>query len=384
MYVRFKIRKYDNTGDNSWSESYEEVSAYDVQVTNSIGSNKDGFNFKVDNVNDDYNRVVKPMDLVEIHYCINGDVPSADNLVINGLIKKVSLQSNGKSRFLRVEGVSFSDVMTEALVFYNPADQTQNVMQFLESCLNSIRVRDQGFVVTWDESNPTITSNGESFPVFTETNNRVRAYNKTMNKLLDKYLTNEYTGDGSFYWYVSTENKLVIRKRYTSKSDLSLSQSEDFESLKVRINTDDVKNYIIVKCGSDLNNNPISAVFDDVASRAKNGFRYHMIVDVNIAKNIKLANPSDSNAEIISKVKADGRAVARSYAELHNQGYLVISGQTKPRLDVTIAGNVSLTVFSYADYNKKSGNVNDKLMRVQSVQYTVSGLLVELKEEAKV
>ena len=386
MYTRFIIHKYENTGDGAWSETPEVMEHfYDVQVTQSIEENKDSFSFKVNNNRNAFNREFKPMDQINVYYSINGAPASEDNLIIVGLVKKISLENSGSRKAFRVEGVGFSDVMTQALSFYNPADATQNVMQYLQGCLDSINLRNGNFNVTWDDSNPVLKSDDETpFPTFTQDSARVRDYNKSMSKILNKYLIDKYTGDGSYFWYVNNDRKLVIRKRYTTGVDLVVNSPGDYESVKTLINGDDVKNYVIVRCGLDNNNNPISAYYDDVVSRAKHGFRYHMIVDMNISKDIKLANPGISNNDLISKAKDEGRAKAENYVKTHAKGFLVVQGQMKPRLDISVANTVQVNITSYAEFNAETGNIRNKLMRVQSIQYDLQGLLVELKEEANV
>jgi hypothetical protein len=385
MYTRFIIHKYASTGDGTWSVTPEVMTSfYDVQVTQSIEENKDSFSFKVNNNRNAFNREFKPMDQINVYYSINGAPASEDNLIIVGLVKKISLENSGSRKAFRVEGVGFSDVMTQALSFYNPGTETQNVMQYLKSCLETISLRNGNFNVTWNAQNPTIKSdNITSFPVFTQDSARVRDYNKSMSKILNMYLIDKFTGDGSYFWYVNNARELVIRKRYTTSVDLTVNSPRDFESVKTRINGDDVKNYVIVKCGLDLNNNPISAYFDDVVSRAKHGFRYHMLVDMNISKNIKLANPGISNSDLIDRVKDEGRAWAEDFVKIHAKGFLVVQGQMKPRLDISVANNVQVNITSYADFNVVTGNIRNKLMRVQSIQYDLHGLLVELKEEAQ-
>lgn len=381
MYTRFHILKYENVGDGVWSETGEELtSCYDVQVNRNLEGSKDKFSFKVDNVRNAKNRVVEPLDLVNIHYLINGESPSSSNLILNGLVKNITVDSSNK-RVLRVEGTSFSFTMTQALSFFNPGPTTYNVMEYLEKCLKSVQNRNEGFEVEWDDNNPTLKSDGTSFPVFTEDTNRVRDYNKSMAKILNTYLINDYTGDGDYFWYVNNDKKLVIRKRFTDDVVLNLSSGEDFEVVRFKTNGDDVKNYVVVKCGVDLNNNPINAVYDDVVSRAKHGFKYHVLVDVNISKDLKIANPSISNDDLRTLVKIKGRKKAEDFVKLHNKGYLMISAQMKPRLDFSISNNVQVSHDSYANYNRSEGDIANKVMRVVSVQYSLSGLLVDFKEE---
>jgi hypothetical protein len=394
MYVLWDLKRDENTGDGTWAgELTTLTSFFDVQVTKGMQGGSEGASFKIPNTRNSQNLGIKPMDIIKFYYKING--ASSDdntNLVMVGLVKKVNLEKSGGSSVLRVECESYSALLTNALVFYDPGETTQNVMQYLKGCLDSVNLRNEKFGITWNSDNPLTNKfnpssglyNGGAFPTFTSSTNKIRDYDKSFKKLIDDYLVGEFTGDGSYFWFINNSKELVIRKRIITSTpgDLQLRQGSDFENIKIRTNGDDVKNFIVIKCGFDLNNNPISARYDDFTSRAKHGFRYHLMVDRTIAQNLKDRNPGISNSDLISAVKAEGYAKAKTYAELHNKGYLEVSAQTKPRLDLNAGNNVLFTSLSYADYNTGSSVITQKVMRVRSVQYDRDGLLIDLKEEA--
>ena len=387
MYTLWELKKYDNTSDGKWDETPEVLTSYyDVQVNLAMGGGKEGFSFKIPNTRNTKNREVKPLDIIEVYYLINGSSSGSTNFLMSGLVRNISLEKSGNNCFLRVECESFGNLLTQALVFYDPGDTTQNVMQYLKGCLDSVGLRNKNFKVTWSSTNSLVyKSDGVTLlPTFTSSTNKKRDYDKSFKKLIDDYLVNDYTSDGGYYWFVNASKELMIRKRTNNETpgDVQLVQGIDFENLKVRTNGDDVKNFIVIKCGKDWNGNPVSARYDDLASRAKHGFKYHLMIDNNLAEEAKKEKPSSTNKELIELIKFKGEAKAKRYAELHNKGYLEISAQTKPRLDIIPGNNVLVTINSYPNFNSSSSIINKKLMRVRSVQVDRDGLLIDLKEEA--
>jgi hypothetical protein len=386
MYVLWDLKRDENIGDGEWAgELTTLTSFFDVQVTKGMQGGSEGASFKIPNTRNTQNLGIKPMDIIKFYYKING-AESDDNvnLVMVGLVKKVNLEKSGGNNVLRVECESYSALLTNALVFYDPGNKTENVMQYLQSALLTVNQRNEKFGISWNSGNPTLKSDGvTAFPVFTQESDKVRDFDKSFKKLIDDYLIDKYTGDGSYFWFINNSKELVIRKRVVQSvaGDLHLRQGQDFETIKIRTNGDDVKNFIVIKCGYDFNNNPVSARYDDFTSRAKHGFRYHLMVDRNIAVEEKLKEPA-TNKILIENIKKAGVAKAKDYAELHNKGYLEVSAQTKPRLDINAGNNVLFTSLSYADYNTGSSVITQKVMRVRSVQYDRDGLLIDLKEEA--
>lgn len=383
MYNKFIVNKYSLISDGVWSSTPETITdIYDVQVTQSIGDNKDIFGFKLNNPRNTNNWTFKPVDKVNIYFGINGESASDSNLIMVGLVKNIQEDAKDRSKVLRIEGVGYSDIVTSALVFYDPGDATVNVTQYLQGCLESVKLRNKGFDITWSSTNPSISA------TLSTSTSKVRDYDKSFSSLLDKYLKSAYTGTDDYYWYVNNSNELVIGKRNSGTSKGTLTEGVDFETIKTKIKTDDVKNFIIVKCGYDLNNNPITTRYDDIASRAKYGFRYYMLVDRQIAEKIKTNNPGYDNDAVIEAAKAEGYAQGEAYAKLHNRGYLMLDIIMSPSVSYSVGDRVQVLIPSYPDFTKNSTStpsyLYNKVLRIESIQYDINGVLLTLSEESVV
>lgn len=376
MYVGFIIKRYASTGDGTWNSTPElYTDAYDVNVTSGLGDIKDTVSFKLPNYRNVNIYNIAVQDRVEVYLSINGAAATTDTLLINALVKNVSQTSNARGGIIVVQGVSFGEIVANALVFHN--DAGKNVMQFLQGCLNSVALRNTNFNITWNTSNPTMKSNGSAFPTL-NSGDLVKEFDKSLSAILDKYLTDTYTEDGGYFWYVNTSKELVIRKRSDSLSG-SVTES-DVREAKYSVNSEDVKNFIVVKCGFDYNDppRPITTKYDDVVSRAKYGFRYYVLVDHNIAATIKARGgySSANNEAFRDAVKAAGKAVGEQFATRTNKGLRQLQIIVPPTLSYVLGDKYSVTSVRY--------ELLGVGMRVKEIMWDVDSTSVLLVEEAGV
>lgn len=411
MYTKILCKLYRSTGDGTWSASPTEIDLYDVDCNLSLGEKNDSFSFKMLNVNnsiikdDSISRqsVIKSMDKVDFYYLINGASAASSNLILSGLVKKVEADVGNKS-ILKISGVSFSEIATQAIVFVTANEGNNvNVMQFISAAINSITYFSSAFNLTVDvpslKFNP-VTGNydGSAFPQLLG-GATVREFNTSLSKLLDKYLQDEYTEDGRYYWYVTQDKVLTVRKKNVGGFSGGLTEGVDFYDLKVSINTDDVKNFIIVKCGYDSYGRPITTRYDNVVSRAKYGFRYYMLVD-NIAGQLiqaqgfgdgkkfpssypytttwgqSTSNDDDFNDKLRLKAQDLGRAKGEAFSIARSKGFIKVSGSIPPTLNFGVGDRILLTSASYALTNYP--------MRVTEVRFMVDSVDLVLEEEVAV
>lgn len=376
MIVKFAVTNYESTADGVWSSTGTAITdAYDVVVNNALGETKDTFSFKVPNNRNSRIASFDPQDNININLLINNDTATGSNLLMNGLLKAVKEDVNDKGKFLRIEGVSFAEIAGNALVFVERSNV--NCMQLLEAALTSVRLRNGNFGITWNSSNPSVKSNGDAFPSL-ESGGSVKEFDKSLSTLLNKYLQDEYTGDGRYYWYINNSKELVIRKRFAEATDGVLTEGVDFKTAKYDINAEDVRNFIVVKCGNDFNNRPISTRYDDPVSRAKYGFRYYMLVDTQIAQRIRAQGlyTSSNNEAFKTAVKAAGVNAGAAFARAHNKGFRQITITMSPNVSYSIGDKVAVTAPSY--------NITNLPMRIKEISWDIDSTIITLTEEALV
>jgi len=409
MYTQFVIKHYAFLSDGVWDTATTLTDFYDVNVSLALGDKKDIFSFKINNNRNQYiteaktpaANLIDAMDKVDIHYCINGATAESSNLVMSGIIKKVTEDINGRGKILRIEGVNLSELATTALVFYDGGSSPITPLAFLQGCLASVANRNQNFEVTWDANNPvyqySTPSDLDGDPTFPyTTRSDFREFDKSLSYVIDKYLQNDYTGDGLYYWYITNDNKLSIRRRVRA-AGTSFTQGTDFKTAKISINADDVKNFVVVKCGNDPANKPITTRYDDVVSRSKYGFRYHLLVDAKIAGDLidKENFPNDSkfpssypyttlwgvevtsSSDYISKFRAEakrrGEARGKEITDISNVGRIQLQATMMPTLNYALGNALLVTAPSYG--------LTSFEMRVKEIDYDIDGVLITLQEE---
>jgi hypothetical protein len=383
MITKLVVTHYALVTDGVWEVSGSTIDdAYDVNVNGSLGSAKDTFSFKLPNPRGTNKQTVNPQDIVEVHLLINNEVSGDSNLIMYGLVKKVTGDFTPNNTYLRIEGVSFGEITTNALVFYDAADTTQNVMQFIESCLNSVALRNTNFNITWNASNPSIKANGSALPTYTDSSTRKREFDKSFATILDRLLVNEYTGDGDYYWFVNNQKELVIRRRLPGTINYYWTEGSSFKSVKFNINAEDIRNFIVVKCGVDHNGNPITTRYDDPVSRSQHGFRYYLLVDTQIAKNLIDSGLYPSNDDLRVAAKAIGQDRGKVFADAHNKGFIQATCTLAPTTNYNVGNNIALTSTKYATKDAKHVNgLTNYPMRIKEINYTIDNVNIILEEE---
>ena len=367
MIIKLVVIRYPSIGDGLWSSTPETLtSAYDVSVNANLGDAKDTFSFKVPNIRNTAPDNIAIQDLVNIHLLINSESVHTSNMVLNGLVKAPEETVDDKKKFYRIKGVSFGEITGNALVFYD-SDTTTDIRTAIIGIVNSVALRNANFGVTVDM--PTTQSSGGSYPTI----DRVKEFDRSLNTLLEKYLQDAYTGDGRYYWFVNNSKVLVIRPR-NDASSVTLTEGVDFKTAKYSVNADDVKNFIVVKCGRDNGGNSITTRYDDPVSRAKYGFKYYMLIDESIAQRLKETGAYESdNDGLRVAAKAEGEELGKSFASIRNKGFRKFSVVMSPNHNFSVGDKLKITAPSY--------NVTGLDMRIKQVSYSKEDTTISLEEE---
>lgn len=401
MIAYLKAVRYPTIGNGLWDSTGTVVSnAYDIDVSLSIGNLNDTMNFSIANTKNLVTSTWNINDKVDIHLLFSGETYSSSNIIFTGIVKNISETYSEKSKVLEFNCVSLGEVLTTGIVTAN--NTNVDVMQHLQSCLNSIsRVNDK-FVVTWDSSNPTLKQDGvTAFPKING-GGYVTDFNVSFNTVIEKYLTDKYMQDGNYYWYVSTENKLVIRPR-TNTSLYTLNEGVDFINMKYTYDPQ-IYNWIHIKCGFDPANRPISTFQADYTSIAKYGQKYYMLVNNQIAEDIMTAEglttstnvyPSsyphvcswkDENGNTVTatndndfrnKFREQAKVAGKSYA----QKFISMNSGLRKKFTLILTPSRNYTLGTVITVNAPSYNMVSKKMRITDIQYSGINTILTVKED---
>lgn len=406
MFVFWKIELYSRKANSDYEwESIPTVltSYYDPLLNVSIGDGKDTFSFKVVNTNGDYDNFFRVGDKVKIYRAYNTTTIDSSNLLMDGIIKALPVESDGTKDILRVEGANYTEMLMNAITFVSADGLT--IPEFLAQALTVVNNFNTNFSIGWSGTNPSLKrDNVTAFPVVTE-----RWNYKSILKLLEKYSSDKFTNDGNYYFYINNANELV----WTPRSSLSVAtfndSTDEYQKLSIKKDISGVVNFVIAKGQLSPGGRIISVKVDDPASRAKNGFKPKVIVSeankvnellqrdgVNTNSNNRFPSDFSSpfvttwvssitgstitcNSEdeyddaIVSEVKFHLKAEARAYIDERKDGKKMIDITFNPNKDWGMGDVINVTI----PRAEKSNNP----MRIASVQYSTTSDTFSLEED---
>jgi len=264
--------------NNGWDDGDKTTltSFYDPSLLTKTGNSRDQFTFKVVNFNDERDNFFNPNDKIIIYRVLNSETITTADILMIGSVKDDPETQEFQTNEIRIEGFNFSETVMNALVFADLVGKT--IPDAIEEALESASQKNSNFAVTWHPDNPTLTSTDAVFPTL---GSDTRYFNKPLRSIVEKYSTNQETGDGDYYWYVNNQNQFVWR-REDNDIDYSFDSSTDiYKTLKISKDVKDVKNFIILKGGIDPQGNQIQTKYVNYSSTAKHGTKFLFHVSKN-------------------------------------------------------------------------------------------------------
>jgi hypothetical protein len=271
-YVTWKLDRYAFLGTNVWSGSATTLTEFqDLDVQVSLGAGKDSFAFKVTNWNDSFSNYFKAQDRVVISRVTNTTSVTASDVIMDGVVKSVPTDTSGKNNTLRIEGYNFSEAIMAAITFtdVNGLTPPQAIQQALSASKALGVVGGTG--ITWDNTNRTTKKDGSAFPTITKSYK-----NYTLLKVMEELSSPKFTEDGAYYWWITADNKLKWVPN-TSGTEYTFNQATGEQvKIKTKIDTDDVRNYFILKGGRDPAGKAIQKKHIDYVSANKHGNKFYI------------------------------------------------------------------------------------------------------------
>ena len=279
-YTTWKITytPYDENATDPWDDELEEEleDYYDVKVVKGIGDVKNNFEFKLNNGRGQYNDYFKPNDRIMIYRVINTDTITEDDLLMQGSVLDVPTQEDDKRNFIRVTGRDFTETILNAIAFVDASNL--RVPDMLEEGLSFVSLYARNFAVTWNGDNPTLKTDGTQFPVVAE-----RIFYRPFRDILERYSSQIRTGDEvGYYYFINRANELVWRPQSASTDSSFDTTNIPYKTLKTGKDISKVRNFIVIKGGSDPAGNPIQTFYQDVASINRHGLKFDIIITQNI------------------------------------------------------------------------------------------------------
>ena len=253
-------------------------------------------------------------------------VDDTTDLIIDGTVSDIKEEISIDSRAILVTCKNFIEVLFDGTIPYTSGGSPLNFMGHISAILSLLSNYNSSRSVIMDSSNPTTKQDGSAFPTFPFAVNYTN-----VNQLIEKLVDNEYTGDGRYIYYVSSDNntfKLVIRPKGTTIA-------EDFKEGELNSNnrvpekisfskiTDTIVNFIIFNVGSDLEGNPLEFPEWDAVSVAQNNLKGKYLTDTsNIFEQVYLDELKADTSKTLFNYESGGiGAVERNSTDPYPKSY---------------------------------------------------------------
>lgn len=302
-----------------------------------IGDGRDSFKLEVVNPNGIYDTTFNPNDRMVISRKVNSTDLVSSDILMNGALRDVPEEVSSSKSNVKMDGYNYSETVMGAIIPVLTATNL-NPVDAIKEGLRWAGLHNLNFKVTWYGLSGSVSATSASGSVTTVTSssheltdgNNVEItgttdynglwsisnvtkdtfdidtsytssqtgswsfgdnsstkedgsafpnigkvfYYKTLKQILEECSANEFTKDGEYYWFVNESNGLVFNKRIDNVANTFNDSTDNFKRLKVKKDIKDVKNYIIMKGGSDAKGSPISFLSPDYVSISKHGFKF--------------------------------------------------------------------------------------------------------------
>jgi len=165
---------------------------------------------------------------------------------------------------------------------------------------------------------------------------------------IEKLSTNDYTGSGTYAYYLSNNNWFVWGIRPSVNSGTI--NEADCQSVQIEKGTWDVINALIINGGDDLNGHSIMYPVVNLASYGRIGGKWKFLVKKSWAEEYKTQNPSATNPQVRDGVrrmiKTRGKAIVDLLGSPRYKAELEIDGTNK----YTMGGVWTLVVPSFPSW----------------------------------
>lgn len=413
MRPKAEIRRYEKTGDQTWSASYDTFDITSLDLSEGIETNKDTFRINFLNQNRDLTGQFNSDDRIQI-YLYTSASPTSDDLVFDGMITEIDHEISSTNRRLIIRGVNRTRELLSNLVRIQETDQTKNSSDIVEEILaivnnnNVVNAGDERYIDYDDTSVAQTKSDSSAFP------GKVFVVNyKTAYEAIEQFSDDEYTEDGQYIFYIDNENKFYWRKKTDITYDgLDLEEGVNVETLSVRRGEFDVYNSVIVAAGRDAYGNGTHILQINAVSILEIGSKWKFLDRTTIAPELigkeKSSNPASfttdaegnftddnfptsynynmqfewdsdgdgtpdtktvtSDAEFNQAIRQEAKRQARNAA----QNFLNLHGDIQIKATAQVNGSLSYEKGQVVKLTSATANLSEQELRIQDVSHTFS------------
>ena len=330
------------------------TNAVDIEINEGIEATVDTFRLMVDMKNlPDYTSNnsylgdfgINVEDGIKIYF---GESPNPTTLVMDGKVTEFTVTLNERGRIYKITGQNkleslMNNVRPAAFPDYTASEIVSNLIDQVNSMHGD----------NWVDIGKTITPTTLEFDYN-------RSY-KSIFQQIEEVSRHEFTGNGTFVFYLDASNNFVWKPRPTTVTT-KLTEGVDAIDITIIKGTWDVVNAMIIHAGDDLNGSPIYAMAHNATSIGKIGFKWKYVAYTEMAKEYIKNNPGADNNTVRSAVYIDARKTGDSI--------LNRLGSPRYKVDFEIRGDATFTKGDLLELEIKSGGWigdNIKIIRLTDI-----------------
>jgi len=349
-WMRCRVEVYKKTGEREWDSTpivFENITNFKISFSL---DKKDTCNVDLHSSFDYTNNEqifgdIDYDDYVQIYAWNHSGDYTSDDLIFSGLVQKLPRKLDYSTGSVSFTLISKAEALFDVVipVVYTTNKKFYEIVQVILNTLNNYAQASAGDkrYLSLHPSNPTTKQDGSDFPTISRfIYGRQKAYD-----LINKLMTNQYTEDGDYFWYVDLDNRLVYQPRSIDVDGI-LDISEVYS---YNVNYDmDIVNYLVIDIGYDCFGVGRNVFIWDSASLAKYGSKMKYIFDFRNTIELVIENEFRAKYAVDSsawEVDANNRRVSNFPTDS-----ALSAGYT---FETITDGATPITVYNKQDFNEK-------------------------------
>jgi len=298
--------------------------AVDVSTREGIETTIDSFSIRITEKGLN-GLVIDTDDIIKIY--LGRGRPAPTSLVMDGIINsiKYSVDFNGKNYIIggvnKLEHIMYN--VTAA------AFKDKKASTIIIDLINVANDQNTGIMDVWTD-----IRTGEVQATTKDTD--YIEIEKSIFQHIEALSTDEYTGNGTYIYYLDTSNNFVWKPRPVDDAGSETGTIEEgVDCIKVGIErgTWGVINALTINCGIDLNGRKITTYAIRADSIGRNGFKWKYVGKTKFASTYIATHPSATNKDVRENARDNARAWAKDA--------LVKLGATRYKAKAVVRGSTS-------------------------------------------
>jgi len=350
--------------DYETSTETDITEAIDVSTREGIETTVDSFSFRISGrgLGSIY---IDVEDAIKIYFGRGRSAPTS--LIMDGIVNSIKYESTNKGDLYVISGVNkLEHIMNNVIpAAYRATDTTgpNTASQIIEDLIDKVNMFNDGLKTKWTNIGKTVTATTKKIDYY--------EMDKPIYHHIEQLSTNEYTGNGTYVYYLDSSNNFVWKLRPSDDAGQetgTIEEGKDMLNIKLEKGIFNIINALIINCGTDVSGRKITTYKINSPSIGKHGFKWKYVSKTNYASNYIAANTGATDSEV--------RDYARREAKGWAEDALKILGAPRYKATIEVRGDSSyvkgdIWKIQTRDYIFNTGNKYYNL-RMKNIRHNYS------------